>query len=344
MQVSSFTHIDPFRKDPNYPVLQRFLGEWPDSHFFQSPEFLEFIAKVPGYQPVLLVATGADGEFKGSILGVVQADGKGPKSWFSRRMIVWGGPVVAPGTEKEQLETAGTLLKALKRNARGKAIYIEFRNYFDTSPMRAAFEANGFEYKEHLNLLVKLGDEESVLKRMGRDRKRQVRISLETGAEVREPVNEEEVRELYDMLDKLYRERVKKPLPDFGLFRQFWTSPNGKMFIVVYNGKVMGGAAGPIYRNKTVYQWYLCGENGVVKNLHSSVLATWGQIDFGIKNGYELFDFMGAGKPDEAYGVREFKASFGGELVSHGRYEMILSPILYKVGKFGLKIYHKLPK
>lgn len=85
------------------------------------------------------------------------------------------------GDGKRAIETAGTLLKALKRNARGKAIYIEFRNYFDTSPMRAAFEANGFEYKEHLNLLVKLGDEESVLKRMGRDRKRQVRISLETG-------------------------------------------------------------------------------------------------------------------------------------------------------------------
>lgn len=82
MQVSSFTHIDPFRKDPNYPVLQRYLGEWPDSHFFQSPEFLEFIEKVPGYQPVLLLATGADGEFKGSILGVVQADGRARNRGF----------------------------------------------------------------------------------------------------------------------------------------------------------------------------------------------------------------------------------------------------------------------
>ena len=47
---------------------------------------------------------------------------------------------------------------------------------------------------------------------------------------------------------------------------------------------------------------------------------------------------MGAGKPGDSYGVRDFKARFGGQLVEHGRYDYVLSPMLYNVGKMGVKI------
>ena len=42
---------------------------------------------------------------------------------------------------------------------------------------------------------------------------------------------------------------------------------------------------------------------------------------------------MGAGKPDEDYGVRDFKAKFGGELLEHGRYLKIHHSFLYNTGK-----------
>lgn len=343
MRIKYFSHIDQLRQDPCFPTFEALLEQWPQDHFFQSPEFLEFIAKVPGYKPLLLVCTGDGGEYKGSLMAAIQTDGKGVKSWFTRRLIVWGGPVVPPGPETEQKETTEKLLSALKKKATGKAIYIEFRNYYDTSAMRPVFESKGFHYRDHLNFLVKLDDEGAVQKRMGSNRKRQIRLSLEAGAVIKEPETEAEVRELYDILDNLYREKVKKPLPDFELFKQFWTSPNGKVFVVKYQDKVMGGSAGPVYRNKIIYQWYVCGDNSSVKGVHSSVLATWAQMEYGLKNGYQLFDFMGAGRPDEGYGVRDFKARFGGDEVSYGRYELILNPLLYKLGKIGLKIYHKLP-
>lgn len=47
---------------------------------------------------------------------------------------------------------------------------------------------------------------------------------------------------------------------------------------------------------------------------------------------------MGAGKPDEGYGVRDFKKKFGGMLVEDGRYLAVLNPVLYNVGKIGIKI------
>ena len=51
---------------------------------------------------------------------------------------------------------------------------------------------------------------------------------------------------------------------------------------------------------------------------------------------------MGAGKPDDSYGVREFKAKFGGQLVEHGRFQNIINPFLYEVGKLGVKIMKNL--
>jgi lipid II:glycine glycyltransferase (peptidoglycan interpeptide bridge formation enzyme) len=48
---------------------------------------------------------------------------------------------------------------------------------------------------------------------------------------------------------------------------------------------------------------------------------------------------MGAGKPDEAYGVREFKARFGGEQVEYGRFLKINNHILYNIGKIALKCW-----
>lgn len=344
MSIITYTSSDQLKNAPHYAGIRAMLDQTPVDHFFQSPEFFEFIEPVKGYKPIILVAADETGAVAGSLLAAFQADGGKLKSWFSRRLIVWGGPMVADGPREKQEKTAKELLSALKQTARGKAIYIEFRNYFDTSLLQSVFEATGFTYKPHLNYLVHLDDEDAVQKRMSSNRRRQIKTSLAAGAEISEPATEEEVRELYAILEELYKEKVGKPLPSFELFRSYWTSPNGKIFLVKYQGKVMGGSAGPVYKNKVIYQWYICGDNHSVKGLHSSVLATWAQIEYGLKNGYRLFDFMGAGRPEEAYGVREFKARFGGEEVSYGRYEKILNPMLYKVGVLGLKLYHKIKR
>jgi hypothetical protein len=59
----------------------------------------------------------------------------------------------------------------------------------------------------------------------------------------------------------------------------------------------------------------------------------------GKEHKFRLFDFGGAGKPCEKYGVREFKAKFGGELVSFGRYIFVHSPFLFGLCKVGYGIW-----
>ena len=59
----------------------------------------------------------------------------------------------------------------------------------------------------------------------------------------------------------------------------------------------------------------------------------------------EAYDFyaslpavMGAGKPNVPYGVRDFKAEFGGQLVEHGRFLHICQPFLYRIGTLGVRL------
>jgi lipid II:glycine glycyltransferase (peptidoglycan interpeptide bridge formation enzyme) len=48
--------------------------------------------------------------------------------------------------------------------------------------------------------------------------------------------------------------------------------------------------------------------------------------------GMAQLDLMGAGRPDEQYGVRDFKAEFGGEMVEYGRYVYAHRSLMYKMG------------
>jgi len=116
----------------------------------------------------------------------------------------------------------------------------------------------------------------------------------------------------------------------------------GKYFLIEYKGQIVGGIMCPIYNNKIIYEWYIAGEDGKHKGIYPSVLATWAPVNYAINNGLAQFDFLGAGKPDEDYGVREFKSSFGGTMVNYGRFTRINNRLLYSIGKTGLRLLRKL--
>ena len=90
------------------------------------------------------------------------------------------------------------------------------------------------------------------------------------------------------------------------------------------------------------YEWYVCGMDDKFKTLYPSELATYAGLQYAAKTSCPRFDFMGAGKPGVSYGVRDFKALFGGELVEHGRYLHLNKPLLYKLGKTAIILLEKL--
>ncbi len=105
--------------------------------------------------------------------------------------------------------------------------------------------------------------------------------------------------------------------------------------LVQHNNRIIGGIACPILPGKAMYEWYVCGLDREYKphDIYPSVLATWAAIDYAAENGIPTFDFMGLGKPDEKYGVRDFKARFGGKWVNYGRFSRVNKRVFYAVAE-----------
>ena len=321
-------------KEDNLKSLEEFVYNHPHGNFFQSPKAYNFYKSLPAFNPVLLLSVDESGEINGSLLAVIQKEKGFLKSFLSRRCIVIGGPIIKDGNKN----VADKLLHGLVKKVKNKSIYIEFRNLVDLSEYKEIFKKNGFIFKEHFNFIVNIKYPEENFRMLNDNRKRQIKKSLKEGTEIVNPKGINEVYQFYLILKRLYKERVKKPLPDFSFFESFFNKADlGKYFLVKFEDKVIGGIMCPVFKDK-IYEWYVCGLDTEYKNQAPSVLATWSAIEYAAKNGLKYFDFMGAGSPDSDYGVREFKSKFGGELVQYGRFLRVNNKLLYELGKVGLKV------
>ena len=296
---------------------------------FQSDAYYTFLEDTGFLKPFRFEVT-RSGSTTGRIQGYIQRDGGALKRFLSRRAIVNGGPFFSEDIKAGEVES---LLNQCICSLRGKAIYIETRNFKDFSPWRATFEKAGFVYEPHFDFIVDTSDLEVVEERMGKSRKRDVKTSLKQGVEVVDNPSREEISSFYNVLEQLYKTRVKTPLFPLSFFERLYQTDFSKFILVRYLGDIVGGTV-CVFDDDMVYEWFACGKDGVFKNVYPSTVATYYGIRFAAENGFKHFDMMGAGAPgDGGYGVRDFKAKFGGVMVEYGRYRYVSNLFLYRIGK-----------
>ena len=305
--------------------------------FFQTPACFSFYNSLSFLKP-FVYGVSEENTLKAVICGYIISDGNSLKRYFSRRAIIPGGVLV-----DNEIST-GTLqqfLKYVTKQLSKESIYIEIRNYNDYSTLQNGFDLSGFTYQPHLNFHLDTSSLDIINKRLKPNKKRYIKVSQKEDAFWFETKNENEIKDFYVILRELYESKVKTPLFPLEFFLRLANYDWGKIFVIKYLGNVVGGAAFVILPNKTIYEWFVCGEDRKYKNVYPSILSTWAGIEYASKNNLSSFDFMGAGKPNIHYGVRDFKAEFGGELVEHGRYLYVCKPLLYNLGKKVIQILKK---
>lgn len=306
--------------------------ESPTASFFQTKTAHHFFenAGIETFQ----FAIEREDQIMAFVSGIIQKE-KGIKSSFTSRAIIYGGPVISKNAADEDVMN---ILQCMIDYLKKKVIYIETRNLNNYDQYEDLFAKAGFKLVPHLNFHLDCTDSQAMKKRMSSSKLRQVKKSLKSGAEIVEAEICDEIRAYYAILHELYTTKVKTPLPDQDFFLGLWKNNTARFFLIRYENEIIGGIVCPVFENKVIYEWFVCGKDGVYKNIYPSILATWAAMQYATDNNIERFDFMGAGKPDEEYGVREFKSKFGGDLVSHGRFLLVTQPLLYKAGKTAVKI------
>lgn len=295
----------------------------------------------------------ANKDFSANVFACVESDSitalcvvtlqkeKGVKGYFSRRAIIYGGILLS---EIATEQTIDLLIKKITEYYRNKAIYIEFRNYFDYSRYSKIFTSNSWKYEPYLNFQLYLNgiDKNNVLKLFSYNRRREIKLSISEGATYYLCQNKNDIEQLYNILNELYKEKVKLPLPDLQYFIGLYKNEMAKFFVVKHDNRIIGGSICLHVENKSIYTYYYCGIRKYSKKVYPTHLAVLAAVEYAINNKLLYVDFMGAGKPNSKYGVRDYKSQFGGTLVEFGRYRKILNPFLFRIGELGIKILSRL--
>ena len=353
IKLLTYPDIDPQQ-------WQALIDRSPYATWFQTKEAYEFYAALSselipfafgieecrGDEAMRQLGDKDGSRLVGVIVGYITRERNAIKQYFTRRAIIIGGPVIDEDATAEEVAALLNAVKKLQRSdlqPKGRTtatrstglspIYIETRNFHDYSRWKYTFEQNGFAYQPHYDIHVHCNADHQ----MSEQRIRQVKKAIKNGATICEAQSEQEIRDWYRILSQLYRTKVRTPLFSEEFFMQFYREGVGKYLLVKHQGKVIGGMMCPILDGKAIYEWFVCGLDEEYRELSPSVVATHAAIEYAKENGLPLFDFMGAGVPDVPYGVREFKREFGGEIVEYGRFLCIRRPLLYWIGKLGVK-------
>lgn len=323
-------------------AIELFVKTHPNVAYFQSVLFFKACRASAGLTPYFHIAYNEHHVIVGIMLSFRQIQyGIFPLSFLSSRTIIWGGPLVKDG----DLSVYRGLYE-IYLPQKPFSIYTQVRNLFDQSKFRGVMQQFGFEYEDHLTILVDLEKtEEQLWQQIHSKRRNEIRRAIKEGTVVEVHKDEETLKNCYFILKEVYQ-RAKLPLPALNHFTALLHSGHEReglvIFVARFENKIIGCMLCLAY-GTTLFDYY-AGAYSEYYHKYPNDLIPWEVFKWGKQNGFLQFDFGGAGKPNVPYGVREYKKKFGGETVSYGRFEKIHFPIFFKLALLAFRWWKLLKK
>lgn len=313
------------------------LESSPFSSVFQSPECYDLFASSGYFKPfVIAYRDDRSGRILALISGTIQCDGNVVMRFFSRRAIVYGGPLIDTSVSVDFLKT---LLDELKSILKGKAIYLEFRTFFDYSAYASAFYSEGFSLVPYLGYLIDTSTSDA-LRRIQRRKREQVSSAIIRGVSVCDTPSVADIEAFYRILGNLHRHKTKTPMPPVSFFIALARSSVGRVIVVKNRaGIVVSGSAVMFLPNGTLYHFYVAGDDHSFKSLFPSTMAHWSVIQYAIEHDMHFCDLMGAGVRDS---LIAFKKKWGGAIVAADRFLYPLDKFLYSLGRFVMAVFRRI--
>ncbi len=322
-------------------VWHRFLCNHPNANIFHTPEMFRVLGRAKGHRPLLWAVVDEADQPLALFLPVQVSVMDGPLRWLTTRAIAYGSVLTAPG------ENGRTALAALLRAYRPdpQVLFTELRNLSNLDDLRTTLTDSGLNYEDHLNYLIDLNrSPDAIMQSIGTRTRKNIRRALRDERMcVIEATQLDQVDICYDLLCKTYQ-AAHVPLAHRSLFHATFDElyPKGMVkFLLVQIGHDYAASSVELLFKDTIYGWY-GGMDRAFSSYNPNELLIWHILDWGAQNGFKAYDFGGAGKPNEKYGVRDFKAKFGGQLVSFGRYRRVHAPCRWAAIQCFYQIYQRL--
>ena len=320
-------------------MWQEYVAQHPQSNIFHTPEMFQVFAQTPGYQPQLWAALDVQGNICVLFLPVLVTLFDGLLRRWTTRAILYGGALSTPDPQGQAALQA--LLAAYQHTMRNEALITEVRHTENPTAL-PILDAQGFVHTSHLNYLIALDQPvEAVMAQIGSRTRKNIRRALRSESiSVTMITEREQLRAFYTLLEQTYA-AAHVPLAPFALFEAAFdvlaSKDMAKFFLVTVDGHAAASSVELLFKDK-IYGWY--GGLSREYSRHSpNELLMWHILQWGATHGYRVYDFGGAGEPDAEYGVRDFKAKFGGKLVNFGRDTWVHTSWRWQLTQWAYKVY-----
>jgi hypothetical protein len=325
------------RKSIDTRAWERFVREHPSGTVFQEPRMYDVCKATTHYEPVVVACFDRQ-DLIGILLAVIQREYNGFLGKFSARSIIWGGPLAKSEAVLEYL------LEHYDIHIRNAAIYTQIRNFNRIEEAdRKSYEMHGYLYEEHLNIQIDLkSGRETFWNGIKKNRKRGINKGLRQGFVFEVTSSPEHIESFYKLLQISYQ-ALKLPIPDKKHF-YLLTEKMGELikWFVLKHQRESIIVMVALVDNRILRPFYIGGPlNPVLLQLRPTDCFHYHVICWAIDNGFEIFDWMGAGKPNDTYGVRDFKLQYGGQLIDMGRFMKVHRPALMKISRIGFWCWQK---
>lgn len=320
-----------------------FVDQHPSGNIFHTPEMFSVFERALGHCPRLYAAVDGDGQVQALLLPMQVTLLDGPLRRLTTRSIAYGGVLCSnSSTGREALEI---LLWEYSVGAHREVLFTELRHLSDMTPIKPVLTHCGFAYEDHLNYLIDLsGSPGEVLQNIGTRTRKHIRQALRKEMVIVEEMSDPHLLPIwYEMVRKSY-EAARVPLADRSLFEAVFSilQPRGmaQFWLARIDSTFIAASVELLYKD-VIYGWY-SGVDRTYASESPGELLMWRVLEHGSLSGFKVYDFGGAGKPNEEYGVRDFKAKFGGQLVCYGRNTKVHSPNLLRWSERGYAVYRRL--
>jgi serine/alanine adding enzyme len=314
---------------------EEFVQKHPKGNIFQTPQMYRSYVGSKNYDPIFIACLNYKQEIIGLLVGTVFSERSGLAKSFISRSIVFGGPLLTPEVE------INDFLSKYDAIVKKKAVYTRLINLYDNAAEYEKINTMSYKLISHLNYQINLtGGIDEIWSNIHNTRRRQIKRGIKRGVSVKISRDTDNLRNYYSILELTYK-NAGLPLQDFSFFQNVYSnlskSDNIVFFSAFLEDELIGHRIILSYK-KTLYDWY-AGDVPKARDKYTNDVLVWEVLKWGADNGYECFDFGGAGEPDKEYGVRDFKKKFGGKLVSYGNYMKIHQAAKYRFLQNALKLY-----
>lgn len=302
---------DPMRWD-------QFVNDHPKGTVFHLSSMLQSLEETPKHENLACAAIDEKGEVLALHPAIKVSTLEGMVSRVASRSICYAEPLCA--AEPRGRSALKTLIQRHDRQMRYRTLFAEVRAISAPCLEQETLQQCNYEFRDYLNYLVDTSVETDTLwRKLSKSARSSISKTQRKGVEACLLEPQQGIERIYPLIVASYA-RSRVPLASIELFHSVLRNLPPEMIqirVATLGDEDIAGGIGLIYRQR-FFAWY--GGSLRQAGVFPFDLLTWEEIRWCAENGIKLYDFGGAGWPDEAYGPRDFKSKFGGQLVHFGRY------------------------